>query len=171
MHNGYPCHIIAIKNHLNTFGKGSMKKIENLLFWPILVLIFCSISKYGDTTTDVHFSDTYYVINNSFITGWFLAWLLIVFFLFKLIRRRHHFVHTKFAAAYIMLTVLFFGISWASGFFGGGSPAGYSDSQLDKLIFYDNLRTQSALCLVATQVIFLIYFVVQLLKKPVVSKS
>jgi uncharacterized membrane protein len=148
-----------------------MKKIENWLLWAILILIFCSISKYGDTTTDVHFSDTYYVINNSFITGWFLAWLLIVFFLFKLIRRRHQFVNRKFAAAYIVLTVLLFTVSWGSGFLGGGSPAGYSDSQLDKLIFYDKVREATAAGLLLTQVIFLVYFVVQLLKKPVVSKS
>lgn len=148
-----------------------MKKTENWLLWPILILIFCSISKYGGTSTDIHLNDTYYVIDNSFITGWFLAWLLIVFILFKLIRRRHQFVHTKFAAAYIVLTVLFFGISWGSGFYGGGSPAGYSARQIDLLLFYDRLRTRSALCLVAIQVIILVYFVVQLLKKPVVSKS
>jgi hypothetical protein len=122
-----------------------MKKIENWLLWPILVLVFCSISKYGDTTTDVHFSDTYYVIKNSFITGWFLAWLLIVFFLFKLVRRRHQGV-----------------------FLGGGSPAGYSDSQLDKLIFYDKVREVTAFGLLLTQVIFLGYVVVQILKKPTV---
>lgn len=148
-----------------------MKKIENWLLWPILVLIFCSISKYGDTTTDIQLNDTYYVINNNIITGWFLVWLLIVFFLFKLIRRRHHTVNTKFAVAYIVLTVLFFGVSWGSGFFGGGSPAGYSDSQLDKLIFYDKLRTQTILGLVLIQVIFLVYFIVQLLKKPVIPPT
>ena len=147
-----------------------MKKIENWLIWPIVVLVFCSISKYGDTTTDVHFSDTYYVIKNSFITGWFLAWLLIVFFLFKLVRRRHQFVNAKFAATYILLTVLLFAVSWGSGFFGGGSPAGYSDSQLDKLIFYDKVREVTAFCLLLTQVIFLGYFVVQLLKKPVIQR-
>lgn len=147
-----------------------MKKIENWLLWPILVLIFCSISKYGDTTTDVHFHDTYYVINNSFITGWFLAWLLIVFFLFKLIRRRHQFVNARFTIMYIVLTVLFFTVSWGSGFLGGGSPAGYSDSQLDKLIFYDKVRTLTAVGLLATQVIFVVYFVIQLLKKPVIQR-
>lgn len=147
-----------------------MKKTENWLLLPILVLIFCSISKYGDTTTDIQLSDTYYVINNNIITGWFLAWLLIVFFLFKLIRRRHQFVHTKFAAAYIILTVLFFGISWGSGFFGGGSPAGYSDSQLDKLIFYDRVREVTAFGLLLMQVIFVVYFVIQLIKKPVIQR-
>jgi hypothetical protein len=148
-----------------------MKKTENWLLWVILVLIFCSISKYGDTTTDIHFNDTYYVINNNLITGWFLAWLLIVFFLFRLIRRRHQMVHNKFAITYIVLTVLFFTISWASGFIGGGSPAGYSDSQLDKLIFYDKVRGVTAIGLLATQVIFLVYFIVQLLKKPVITPT
>jgi heme/copper-type cytochrome/quinol oxidase subunit 1 len=144
-----------------------MKKIENLLFWPVLVLIFCSISKYGNTTTDVHLHDTYYVIANSYITGWFLAWLLVVFFLFRVIRRRHNYINTKFAITYLLLTVVLFTISWGSGFVGGGSPAGYSDSQLDKLIFYDKVRSVTAGGLLVTQVIFLVYFVVQLLKKPV----
>ena len=148
-----------------------MKKIENWLLWPILVLIFCSISKYGDTSTDIHFHDTYYVINNSTITGWFLVWLLIVFFLLKLIRRRHQSINNKFAILYMVLTVLLFIISWGSGFMVSGSPAGYSDSQIDKLLFYDRLRTQTALGLVAIQVIFLIYFVVQQLKKPVIPPT
>jgi hypothetical protein len=130
-----------------------MKKIENWLLWPILILIFCSISKYGDTATDIHWNDTFYVINNSFITGWFLAWLLIVFFLFKLIRRRHQAINNKFAIT----------------FMGGGSPAGYSDSQIDNLIFYNQVRVVTALGLLVTQVIFLVYFVVQLLKKPVIQ--
>ncbi|HUP12281.1 MAG TPA: hypothetical protein VM187_08725, partial [Niastella sp.] len=106
-----------------------------------------------------------------FITGWFLAWLLIIFFLFKLIRRRHQEINNKFAIIYIVLTMLFFTLSWGSGFLGGGSPAGYSDSQLDKLIFYDQVRTLTAVSLMVTQVIFLVYFVVQMLKRPAVSKS
>lgn len=68
-----------------------------------------------------------------------------------------------------MLTVLLFGVSWASGFLGGGSAAGYSDSQLDKLMFYDQVRVITALGLLATQIIFLAYFVVQLLKKPALN--
>jgi hypothetical protein len=143
-----------------------MKKIENFLFWPVLVLVFCSISKYGDTPTDVHWNDTFFVIKNSIITGCFLAWLIIVIMLFKLIRRRHQQVNTKFAITYIVLTLLLFGVSWASGFLGGGSPAGYSDSQLDTLIFYNQVRIITALGLLVVQVIFLVYFVVQLLKKP-----
>lgn len=144
-----------------------MKKIENFLFWPVLVLLFCSISKYGDTPTDVHWSDTFFVIKNSVITGCFLAWLIVVIMLFKVIRRRGQAIHTKFAITYIVLTLLLFSVSCVSGFLGGGSPAGYSDRQLDKLIFYDNLRIVTASCLLAVQVVFLIYFVVQLLKKPV----
>ncbi|OQP52480.1 hypothetical protein A4R26_28695 [Niastella populi] len=143
-----------------------MKKVENLLFWPVLVLIFCSISKYGDTPTDIHWNDTFYVIKNSIITGCFLAWLLVVIMVFKVIRRRHQTIHTKFAIAYMVLTILLFGISWASGFLGGGSAAGYSDSQLDKLMFYDQVRVITASGFLVTQVIFLGYFVVQLLKKP-----
>lgn len=144
-----------------------MKKIENFLFWPVLVLVFCSISKYGDMPTDVHWKDTFFVIKNSIITGCFLAWLIVVIMLFKLIRRRHQSVHTRFAVTYIVLTLLLFSVSWLSGFLGGGSPAGYSDSQLDKLIFYNQVRIITAACLLAVQVVFLVYFVVQLLKKPV----
>jgi hypothetical protein len=69
-----------------------------------------------------------------------------------------------------VLTLVLFSISWLSGFLGGGSPAGYSDSQLDRLIFYDQLRTVTAFFFLLIQIIFLGYFVVQLLKKPVYQR-
>lgn len=155
----------SVKYYYVCYWEIIMKKIENWLLWPILVLIFASISKYGEQRTDIHWNDTFYVIDNNYITGSLLVWLLIVFFLLKFIRHRHHTVHTQFAIAYMVLTVLLFTLFWGSSFLGGGSPAGYSDSQIDKLIFYNNLRLYTAFGLLLVQVIFLLYFIVQMLKK------
>jgi heme O synthase-like polyprenyltransferase len=145
-----------------------MKKIENLLFWPVLVLLFFSASKYGGASTDIHVADTYYIVSNAAVAGGFAVWLLVVIFLFKRIRRRHQAVHNKFAFTYITLTVLFFGVFLGLGLVSGGSAGGnFTDSQLDALMFRTQLRMVCAWCYLFVQVIFLIYFIFQLFKKPV----
>jgi hypothetical protein len=112
-----------------------MKKIENFLYLPVLILLFYGASKYSSSVTDIHFHDTFYVITNASITGWFLAWLGIVFILFKIIRRRHVIIHTKFAFTYIVLTVLLFGVFMVAGLVGGPSDrSGYTDADLDLVI-------------------------------------
>ena len=144
-----------------------MKKIENFLFLPVLVLVFYSMSKYSDAPIDVHFNDTYYMIPTAPLTGWLAVWLLLVFLLFKVIRRRQQSVHKKFAIVYLTGTVLFFAVFLLLGLSGDHSENGFSDSELDTLIFKDHVRVVAAWCFMATQVMFLIYFVMQFLKRPV----
>jgi hypothetical protein len=147
-----------------------MKKIENILFWPVLILLFLSASKYGSTTTDVNVSDTYYIISSGAIAGAFAGWLLVVIFLFKLIRRRHQVVNKKFALTYIALTILLFGVFISVGFVKGGSAAGnYTTADLDALMFRNQLKVACAEGCLLVQVIFLIYFIIQIVKKPVPS--
>src|SRR5690349_11417001 len=98
-----------------------MKKIENFLFWPVLVLLFFCITKYGSTSTDINFHDTYYIIPSSTIAGSFAGWLLVVIFLLKRIRHRHQVVNNKFALIYIALTILCLGVFLSLGFVSGGS--------------------------------------------------
>lgn len=149
-----------------------MKKIENWLVWPILVLLFYSISKYGDITTDIHWNDTFYLVTNGSLAGCFLAWLVIVFILFKIIRHRHVIIHTKFAFTYIVLTLLLFGTFLAAGFVGGPTKGiGFSDADLDRLIARNLFRMVTVYCFLTVQVIFLIYFITQLFKKPVISRQ
>jgi hypothetical protein len=147
-----------------------MKKIENILFWPVLILLFFSASKYGSTSTDIHFHDTYYIIPSRVISGGFVVWLLVLIFLFKLIRRRHQVVNNKFVLIYITLTALSLGVFLGLEFVKGGSAAGnFTYADLDALMLRNKLRILSAWCLLLVQVMFLIYFIVQIVKKPVPS--
>jgi hypothetical protein len=147
-----------------------MKKFENLLFWPVLVLLFFSASKYGVASTDIMVADTYYIISSATIAGSFAVWLLVVIFLLKRMRRRHRVINKKFAIIYIALTLLFFGVFLGLGLVNGGSAGGnFTDSQLDALIFRNQLRVVCAWCCLVVQVIFLIYFTMQIMKKPVAN--
>jgi hypothetical protein len=149
-----------------------MKKIENFLFLPVLILLFYGASKYSSTVTDIHLHDTFYVITNASITGWFLAWLGIVFILFKIIRRRHVIIHTKFALTYIVLTPLLFGVFIVAGLVGGPSNmSGYSDADLDVVIARNLFRMVTVYCFLAVQFIFLIYFIIQMVKKPIIRRQ
>lgn len=149
----------------------NMKKTENFLLLPVLVLLFYGASKYSAASIDIHFHDTYYIIASAPIAGWFALWLLIVFALFKWIRHRHQVINQKFFATYITLTLLSFGIFLLGGLMSGPSGEGrFSDSELDALIFRDNLRMVAACCFLLFQIIFLIYFIVQLLKRPVIQR-
>jgi hypothetical protein len=141
-----------------------MKKIENWLLWPILFLLFYSISKYGDITTEIYWSDTFYLVTHASLAGWFLAWLVIVLILFKLIRHRQVIIHTKFAFAYIVLTILLFGVFLAAGFVGSRPSNGsiFSDADVDRLMARNLFRTITVYCFLTVQVIFLVYFIVQL---------
>ncbi|WP_207510810.1 hypothetical protein [Longitalea luteola] len=148
-----------------------MRKLENLLIIIVLIILFYSASKYGDASIDVHFHDTFYVINSAYIGGWFAVWLLIIFLLFKVVRRRHHYVSPLITLTYTTLTLLFFCVFLLLGLVNGASNgAGFSNADLDALIFRNKLRVVAAWCLLAVQVIFLTYFAVQLLKKRAVQR-
>lgn len=144
-----------------------MKKIENFLFLPVLVLLFYSASKYSDTSIDIHLFDTYYIFSSAAAAGWFALWLLVVVFLFRLVRRRHQMVHQRFEIIYSTLTLLFFGVFLLAGLSGGPSnAAGYSDADLDALIFRNKLGMAVAWCFLTVQFIFLTYIILQFVKKP-----
>jgi membrane protease YdiL (CAAX protease family) len=147
-----------------------MKKIENILFIPAVILLFLSISKKNTAVTDIHFSDTYYVVSNAAIAGGFLGWLILVIIFLKLIRWRHQSINIKFASPYIILTlVLYLVFTLASPPQAG--TGGMSDAQLDQWIFYNRLREVTAVAFILIQVIFLIYFITQLFKRPAVSRQ
>jgi hypothetical protein len=147
-----------------------MKKIENWLLWPVLILVFYGMSKYSNSTFDIHFHDTYYLVSNATIAGFVALWLAIVIIFLKLIRHRHQVVNVKFTLVYMVVTLLLFCISWLSGYFTGSVPSGYSDFQLNKWVFFNQLRVVAALSFLLVQVIFVAYFVVQLVKKPVIQR-
>lgn len=145
-----------------------MKKIENFLFFPIIVLLIYSISKYKDASIDILAFDTFYVTQSGYVTGLFACWLFVVILLLKVIRRRQGLVHRKFVFTYNTLTLLFFGVfmlgAWSTA---PANGAGYSNKELDALIFKNQLRLVATWCFLVVQFIFLIYFIIQLVKKPV----
>ncbi|MBO9203520.1 MULTISPECIES: hypothetical protein [Niastella] len=148
----------------------NMKKIENLLFWPVLILLFFSASKYGAMSTDLHWDDTYYIIPNWQVAFPAASWLLLIIFLLKRIRRRHQVINKKFAFIYITITLLLLCTLLGLGMVSGGSAAGnYTTSDLDALMFRNQLRILSGWCFLIVQVIFLIYFIGQIVKKPATS--
>jgi heme/copper-type cytochrome/quinol oxidase subunit 1 len=147
-----------------------MKKIENWLFLPILVLVFYGASKYSSNTIDIHFHDTYYVVANGHLIGVSLVWLSIVLILFKIIRRRHQSISIRFAIPYLILTLLIFLVFWLPNGAETGAN-GISDTQLNRWLLYNQLRISAAFFFLLAQVIFLIYFITQLFKRPVVSRQ
>ena len=149
-----------------------MKKIENILFWPVLILLFLSASKYGAMSTDIQYNDTYHIIPNSYVAGSFAGWLLMVIFLIKGLRRRQQVIHKKIVLTYILLTVLLLGVFLGLGFVSGGSAAGnFTTADLDALMFRNQLKLLCAEGCLLVQVIFLIYLIIQLVKKPTYAKG
>ena len=147
-----------------------MKKIENILFVPAVILLFYSISKHNTAVTDIHFSDTFFVVENRTITGWFLAWLILVIIFFKIIRYRHYYISKRFAAPYIILTpvlFLFFCLPLGSHSY----VSGMSDEQLSEWIFFNQVKMVTGYSFLLIQVIFLIYFITQLIKRPIASRQ
>jgi heme/copper-type cytochrome/quinol oxidase subunit 1 len=143
-----------------------MKKIENWLVLPLILLLFYGASKHSSTTTtDVHFHDTYYVIANRIVAGCCLIWLAIVYVLFKNIRRRHQSIDRRYAIPYLVLTLFIFLAFWLPTGVETGMN-GISDAQLDKWLFYNQLRILSVYIFVFAQVSFLIYYIVQMVRKP-----
>jgi len=135
-----------------------MKKIENWLIIPALLLFFYWISNYGKTSINIHWHDTYYVLDNKALSGRFLIWLTIVFIFFKIIRARHGSINRKFAVTYIVLTLLLFIIF--------SLPVELDGRNLEKWSLFNQVRIIVGAIFLLAQVMFLIYYFVQLIKKP-----
>lgn len=149
-----------------------MKKIENILLWPVFILLFVCVSKFGAITTDIQYHDTYYITPNSYIAGSFAGWLLLVVFLLKQVRRRHQVIHTGIILTYTLITVLLLGVFLGLGFVSGGSAAGnYTTDDLDALLFRNQLKLLCMEGCLLVQVLFLIYIIIQLVKKPAYAKG
>jgi hypothetical protein len=146
-----------------------MKKIENFLFLPVLILLFYTRSAAAENTTFFHWQHNSVEFNNGSAAGWALAWLTLVFLLFKIVRLRHRTINLKFAISYNVLSLLFFLVLCLPT-----SPEtgvnGISDAQLYRWNLYNQTRAMSWTIFILTQVIFLIYFIFQLIKKPIIRR-
>jgi len=145
-----------------------MKKIENWLFLPVLILLFYSASEYSASTTDIHLGDSYYIISNGSIARGLLTWLILVFIFFRIIRRRNPSPNRRLVVGYMVLTLLLLAVWYiASAVLGSKTSSGFSDEELNRWVLFNQIRMTAGFVFGLVQVIFLIYFVVLLLKKPV----
>jgi heme/copper-type cytochrome/quinol oxidase subunit 1 len=88
-----------------------MRKIENILLLPVLVLIVLLFLT-GDATLDFHLHDTYFVIALAHVIKWFLYWLMVAYILYTVIRYRHKRVNTAWAITHISLTIIPIVLIW-----------------------------------------------------------
>ena len=145
-----------------------MKKIENWLFLPVLVLLFYSASEYSAATTDIHLNDSYYIISNASIARGLLTWLILVFIFFKVMRRRNPNLNNRLVVSYMVLTGSLLSVWYiASGVLGAKTSSGFSDAELNRWVLFNQIRMTAGFVFGLVQVIFLVYFVVLLLKKRV----
>lgn len=140
-------------------------KIENWLLLPMLILLFYTRSAAAENTTSFHFQDNAVEFNNGSAAGWALVWLILVFLLWKVVRLRHRTVNIKFAISYILLSLLFF-VVLCLPTSPETSANGISDTQLYMWNLYNSIRAMSWNIVMLTQLIFLIYFIIQLIKRP-----
>lgn len=140
-----------------------MKMVENWLLLPVLVLYGWSLT--GATSTlDIHIHDTYFVLDKVSILRILGSFLLIVFGLYKTIRYRHETINRNFAVPHILLTVLLTGLLLI--------PVETEVQFVDYSTWHSYERKMfwsfiGLISFLLVQFIFLIYFIVQLVRQPV----
>ena len=146
-----------------------MKKVENLLLLPIVVLFVLSLLA-GNSTLDIHLHDTYYVINNYNLAKWFTWWLVVMFILYKLIRRKQGRVDERWAVPHIAVTVVLIALMWFPAVMDNGPmPRRYLDygnDMLQQMITWYRIIFIGGLVFALVQLAFLVYFIIQLIRSP-----
>jgi hypothetical protein len=144
-----------------------MKKIENWLLLPVLVLFCWSLVAYH-YTLDIHLHDTYFILEGASTMRILAGYLLIMYGLYKTIRNRHQTINRIFAVSHILISLFFTGLLLLP-FTREVRYIDYSNwnSYQSKL----NMGAIAIIFYLLTQVIFLIYFIAQLIKKPVIRRQ
>jgi heme/copper-type cytochrome/quinol oxidase subunit 1 len=144
-----------------------MKKIENVLILPILVLLVLMFLP-GTSTIDVHLHDTYYVIAFGHLIKWFLYWLVVVFILYTIIRYRHKRVNTRWAISHIVISFLLIGLVGFLAYAIYNKPRDYVSyvEEWGKWRLYNQMIGFAMLAFLINQIVFLIYFVTRLFQTP-----
>jgi hypothetical protein len=145
-----------------------MKNIENWLLLPVGILFICSFGLTGHTL-DFHLHDTYFVFEGVSTLRLVAAFLLIIFGLYKTIRYRHQTINRAFAVPHIFFSTALAGLLLMPLF----STRQYIDYTILDYSNWNSYQDQWQLSVLAgvlflfIQVIFFLYFIVQLLKKRV----
>ena len=144
-----------------------MKKIENVLLLPALVLLVL-IFVQGRSTVDIHLHDTYYVIANTSLAKWFLYWLVVQFILYTLIRRRHKQVNTKWVITHLSITLLLIGLIWFLANSMSKAPRYYASytEEWEKWNLYNKMIVIALVAFLVSQIVLLVYFVTRLFQTP-----
>lgn len=144
-----------------------MKKMENWLLVPAFLLLVSFF--FLHRTIDVHIHDTYYVITGSFVAQWAAYWVLLLFLLYKLLRKRHDTVNGKLFRLHVTTTFIPLFFILFLGYITNSKTAQYLDysnwQQLEPR-FQASTAMILTLLFLLSQVTFLLYFIIQLLKKP-----
>lgn len=145
-----------------------MKKIENV--WLLLAVGVLIYSFFAPQGYDFHFHDTYYVVGGPQLVRLFIYPFLLFFFLYKMIRRRHDTVNIKIALIHILTTIPVLYLLLPPAGKSATTPGKVAISNLKVINEASQHRyhLQGVLFVVflISQVIFLIYFVTMLIKKP-----
>jgi hypothetical protein len=144
-----------------------MKKIENLLLLPFLFALY-GINRVSANVLAIGFNDDYFAIGPSTVCRWFLCCVIVLFILYKLIRRRRQFVNWIWATGHIAITFLLIVLVWWSFEYTELPTDGFSLSQRGDFAAwagYHKVFVYSALIFSLVQVAFWVYFIVQMVRK------
>jgi hypothetical protein len=148
-----------------------IKKIENWLLLPVLILFSCSFGLVGHTL-DFHLHDTYFVFEGVSTFRLLASFLLIIFGLYKTIRNRHQTINRVFAVPHILISILLTGLLLmplaAKQQYIDYTQLDYSD--WNSYRYQWQLPVMAGLSFLLIQAIFFIFFIAQLLKKPVIQR-
>jgi hypothetical protein len=148
-----------------------MKKIENLLLLPVLLVLLTLLP---DSMANIFISGgfTFYVIANSAVMPFVIGFLFLAFAFYKLIRRRHGAVDHRWAWGHIGGSFLLLAVFECCILYRGMAAWHLNTVTSDSyytaytyLVISQQVLIVTALLFVAIQIIFLLYFIIQLLKK------
>jgi len=142
---------------------------ENWLLMPVIILYIWSFGLTG-YTLDLHLHDTYFIVDGVSTFRILAGCLLLIFGLYKTIRNRHQTINQAFAVPHIFITILLTGfllIPFAIKFQDSASKVQYIDySHWRSYESNAKWALMAVFSFLLSQIIFLIYFVVQLVRKP-----
>ena len=145
-----------------------MKKIENWLLWPALFIVFANYFLVGESTLRLD-TRSVSIITHAMFSGISLVILVVIFFLYRIIRKRNGAVNKQWAISHIAITTLLIVTIWYL-VQNQQMPRRYlNTSYKDELsiwVIHNQALVKSVFVFLLVQVSFLIVFVVQIMKKP-----
>jgi heme/copper-type cytochrome/quinol oxidase subunit 1 len=134
-----------------------MQKVENSLILPVLFLYVWSLTV--SESLDFHLHDTYFVVAGFSAMRMLASFFLILFGLYKTIRHRHDVINLFIAVPHILLTSILIGCLLAPL----EGERNYIDYNSWNSVPWDAIGLLTFLLI---QVIFVIYFIIEVVKKP-----